>query len=556
MILKRPYAFLIKYFKIIHALLLLCSLFLIYKTWALVSFLGSLIREDLIYDKKIDYSVKYITPLMFIFTFLIIILCGIIVYLLKYKKKKVKSYVLIISIYILVLLFYFYMSSFLYGLSFSAPSIRFINIIRDIVRVVTIIQLPVAGMCFVRALGFDVKRFDFKKDLLDLGVEEKDNEEYEFDFKLDPDEIKFKINRGLRFAKYFYKDNIVMFRVVEIGLAVLIVANFALFLLNRETIYSENQYVSVGSDLFEAKVLDSYKIINDTRGNTINTQNFFVVTKLRISNKTNYSLNAKIISMKLIYDDKGSTLRTTAYDDKFSDLGTPYYGQTFEPKETKDYIFIYQVPIEYYYSTFYLGYFDNIHFDSNGHMVYDYKKVKLSPEKFKEKQSFVGIKRLGEELDLSATSLGDTTLKIDEVKVEDSFDYNIVKCNKGKCDTRVNFIKPGINTNFALAIMRIKYDLDFDYETLGVDYTNSDFLTKFGSIRFIYDGKEYNNRLALKDVTPFTTDNYAFVEVRRIVKDAQKVYLDLTIRDKVYSYLIVDNSVVGNFVNKFFERIV
>jgi hypothetical protein len=419
-----------------------------------------------------------------------------------------------------------------------------------------LIQLPVAGMFFVRALGFDVKKFDFKKDLLDLGVEEKDNEEYEFEFKIDPDEIKFKLNRGFRFAKYFYKDNIITFRIVEIALAVLVVTNFVTFLLNRETIYSENQYVSVGNDLFEAKVLDSYKIINDNRGNTINTQNFFVVTKLRISNKTNYKINAKIISMKLIYDNKGSTLKTTQYDDKFSDIGTPYYGQTFEANETKDYIFIYEVPLEYYYSTFYLGYFDNIRYDSKGHMIYDYKKVKLSPERFKEKQSFVELKRLGEELNLNDTSFGDTTLRIDEVKIEESFDYNIVKCSGGKCDTRLNIIKPGINSNFAMSIMRIKYDLDFDYETLGVDYKNTDFFTQYGSIRFIYDGKEYNNRLSLKDVTPFTTNNYAFIELRRIVKDAQKVYLDLTIRDKVYSYLIIDNSVIGNFVNKFFERIV
>ena len=58
--------------------------------------------------------------------------------------------------------------------------------------------------CFIRAIGLDLKRFDFKQDLLDLGVQDKDNEEYEFELKIDKDKIKSNINKGIRYTKYFY----------------------------------------------------------------------------------------------------------------------------------------------------------------------------------------------------------------------------------------------------------------------------------------------------------------------------------------------------------------
>ena len=69
----------------------------------------------------------------------------------------------------------------------------------------------------------------------------------------------------------------------------------------------------------------------------------------------------------------------------------------------------------------------------------------------------------------------------------------------------------------------------------------NDIISKYGSIRFTINGKEYNNRVELTNVTPFPTGKYVFIEVREKLKKAEKIYLDLTIRGKVYTIVIKDS---------------
>ena len=96
---------------------------------------------------------------------------------------------------------------------------------------------------------------------------------------------------------------------------------------------------------------------------------------------------------------------------------------------------------------------------------------------------------------------------------------------------------------FDLTLLKLIYKVEFDYDTLGSKYTNNEFLSRFCSIRFIVNGKEYNNRLDLMDSTPYYTNDYSILQVRDKLKLAEKIYLDFNIRDKVYSYVIFDKTV-------------
>ena len=92
MILRRPYAFLVKHFKIIHTILLLGSMFLIYKTYNLVTFFGSYIRDNAVVNGVNNLSTKYVTYPMIIVTLILILMNGTIIYLLRYKNKPIKLY--------------------------------------------------------------------------------------------------------------------------------------------------------------------------------------------------------------------------------------------------------------------------------------------------------------------------------------------------------------------------------------------------------------------------------------------------------------------------------
>lgn len=536
MILRRPYAFLVKHFKIIHAIILLCSLTLISKTWNIVSFFSQYIKSGQTMIKE-DLSSTYVTPFMYILAFLILILCGSIIYLLRHKKKPILFYVFVFIIYAILLISYMFISSFIYGMLFSPPSIRLVNIIRDAIRLLAVIQIPVVIICFVRAIGFDVKRFDFKKDLLDLGIEKDDNEEYEFEFNLDSEDIKAKTKKKLRLLKYFYKENKFIFTGIEIVVGVIVIVSVISFFASREKIYKENEFVDVGP--YNVKVLESYKTNKDSRGEMINSKYFYVITKIRYENKSNIDYQANSTLMKLDYGGPNAAFSTTDMNSKFTEFGVTYFSQILDAHETRDFVFVFEVPVEYYDSSFKLKYLDNVDYDE-GKLTYNYKKIKISPKSMEKETTKVSTAKMKEELNFSGSLLGDTKLTINEVQLKDNFNYNVVRCTGGNCTKRVNVISASQSSQFAFTLMRLDLNINYDYEKLGKEYSNPKLITKFGSIRFEINGKEYHNRLELTDVTPFVTNQYVFIQVRDKLKNADKIYLDFTIRDKVYTYVLKD----------------
>ena len=539
MILRRPYAFLVKYFKLIHAILLLGSVFLVYKTYKIVSFLGSYIRNNnIVQDSSaasqyVPFSIPLVTAIM-------AIICGIIIYLLRYKNKPIKTYLYILIFHTVMFIVFSWLSSFIADLAYSSPSIRFLSILRDFLRFSIIIEVIIIGVCFIRAVGFDVTKFDFKKDLLDLGVEKEDNEEYEFDFKVDKDELKAKYRKGLRYFKYFYKENKYIFDILKAILVVIVLVIAIKFLTGIEKVYKENQYFS--TDYFKMRVVESYKTKTNTFGNKLNDKYSYVIVKMEFENKMSYDLAIGTNAIKLSFGDYELISPITSENSKFTEFGVNYYSQIVKSHEKRMFNFIFEVPVEFYNDSFKLKYLYDIEYEGT-EINYKYMKVSLSPKTFEKEAKVVKTVSLGEELSFEGSILGNTKLKINEAKLNDTFYYNTIKCSNLECFTRAKSVTAKTTEKFDLTLLRLNYSIDYDYETLGQKYTNEQFFAKIGSIRFEVNGKEYNNRLDLVDVTPYYTNDYAILQVRDKLKIADKIYLDFVVRDKIYTYVIKDNTV-------------
>ena len=540
MILKRPYAFLVKHFRIIHAILMVCSGFLLYKTWNIISLLGKYIRNKNSVLEIEDLASKYVTGLMYFIILIILALCGVIIYLLRYKRKPILFYLYVLAMYVVMLISYYLVSSFFYGMQFNDPSLRLVNIIRDVFRALAVLQIPVVGLAFIRFLGFDVRKFEFKSDLLELGVEVEDNEEYEFELNIDKDDLKTKLNKRMRLLKYFYRENKLLFSAIEIVLGVIVIFIVGKYVLSREKIYKEGQKISMSS--YNITVLDTYKTYKDFRGSNIATKYFYVIAKIRYQNVLDYDYFLNTGNIKLSYSKYDSTTPTTELNNKLTEFGVNYYKQIIKSGESRDFVFIFEVPIEYYNNSFKLNFLNNLSYSKKGDVEYEYKKVKISPKEFANDIEKVATKNMQEDLTFTGSLLGDTTIKINDIKLNDVFYYNVYKCSKGSCNDRTMSIVAKQNSQFDFTLMRINYDISFDYEQLGKNYTNADFISQYGSIRFEINGKEYNNRIELTDVTPYVTNKYVFVQVRDKLKYADKIYLDFTIRDKVYTYVLKDNT--------------
>jgi len=420
-------------------------------------------------------------------------------------------------------------------MQFNSPSIRLVNIIRDIFRFTSVVQIVAIGLFSVRTLGFDLKHFDFKKDVLDLGIEKKDNEEYEVDFKFDKESIRSNLNKKARYFKYFYKENKFIFRFIYCVIFIVIISLVIKYYMGLEKIYKEGEIFS--DNYFNMKVIDSYKVDSDSSGKKINSKNFYVITRIYFQNKTSYEQLIGTSYLKLSYGDYELSEPVIKLNSSFTEFGVNYFSQTLKANEERVFNFIFEVPIEYYNDNFNLKYLYDAKYVKN-ELEYEYRNIKLSLKEFSNDTKNVNTTSLGNEMNFSGSILGNTKIRINDIELNDNFSYNMIKCSNSVCDTRRKTITATTSENFDLTLMRIHYDIDFDYDALGSKYTNDLFISRFGTIRFEIDGKEYNNRISLRDVTPFKTDDYAFIEVRDKLKLADKIYLDFMIRDKIYTYII------------------
>jgi hypothetical protein len=540
MILRRPYAFLVKHFRLIHVILLLLTFFIFLQSGDIVGFFNDYIDRT----GYIDFEIvaKNLIGFFSVFLdFLILLICGILVYLLKYKRKPVLFYVICMALYFVIMLTYFFLPSFIGGMGFNPPSAILVRVIRDVYTISLIAQIGIMGITFVRAIGFDIKKFDFKRDVQDLGITDEDNEEFEFEFNLDTDDILTKIKKRIRYLKYFYKENKLIFFVGYAVLAFIIVSSIFTYITGLEHVYHEGDMYSVGN--INYTVLKTYNTVLNSKGNRINDKYFYTIVKIRAANNSGWQSRLNVSNIKLYYDKYHSVTPNNTVYENFKEYGVQYFNQILSPYEIRDFILIYQIPISNYNNNFKLRTVYNLE-RKDGATVFNYRTVRLHPEYDTDKTTKVKEVGLNEELSFEGSILGKTTIKIKSYELKDSFTYNSKICLNGKCDSKTNFITASSENAIALTVMRLNYEIKYDYSALGKNYNVSDFLARFGRIRYVIDGikdnKDLNHNIVIKDLTAVYTNKLSFIEVKNILKRADIIYIDFTIKDKVYTIKLKD----------------
>ena len=93
MILRKPYKFLIKHFKLIHLLLFLPIIYLIINTNSIYQFFGEYIKNNYTFANNGNLAGSYINIFMYFAILLIVAIALIIYYLMRQKKKNTKLYI-------------------------------------------------------------------------------------------------------------------------------------------------------------------------------------------------------------------------------------------------------------------------------------------------------------------------------------------------------------------------------------------------------------------------------------------------------------------------------
>ena len=275
---------------------------------------------------------------------------------------------------------------------------------RDLLRILIVVQYLALIFLIIRGLGFDIKKFNFVKDLEELGEDVSDSEEVEFTVG-GTEVAQRKIRRGIRELKYYYLENKAFIYLIII---VLLVIGISMFTVDKEVIhkvYGEKENFS--SDNFKFQVVDSYITTRDSKGAMVgDLEHSFVAVRIMISSRVGEKVleDANII-LKTKSNSYSSGVRYANY---FSDLGTVYQKQKISGNQL--YVFLFSV--------------SNNELSDEMKLIYsDDKVVLLKPVSLDEKSSTKSL-NLGNELNLSDTVLGSGTLKFKSYELKDKFSYS------------------------------------------------------------------------------------------------------------------------------------
>ena len=281
MIIKKPYGFLIKHFKIIHLLLLVPTLYLLFKFNDVAEFFSNYVAQN--YKTfEIVATGSYITLLTYIAILAMVIINGIIFLLMRSKKKSTIVYgaALIYNIVLFVLAVIFY--SAMNAVYTNTLDKTLVNFIKDVAGAAPIPGYIFMVAYFIKGIGFNIRTLRFDNNL-DLHIEDEDEEEIELKISSDGYTFKRLFIHYLRELKYYILENKFVFTCF--GIVFLIAIGVGIY-MNVE-VYNKNYrlYQSFVLDNFTMSVKESYITNVDYSGKIIKDDKNFVALKIAINNK-------------------------------------------------------------------------------------------------------------------------------------------------------------------------------------------------------------------------------------------------------------------------------
>ena len=525
MIIKKPYAFLIKNFRLIHGILFIMLTYLAINTFNIYTFFSGYATNNY-YVSQTDLAGSYVSFLMYIACIFVILISFIVYYLLEVKNKSNKMYIFI-SLYAFILFIYFiYISSVFNGLETTSLKLEEIRALRDIALIVLVPQLVFLIVIFGRTLGFNIKKFDFKRDLEELQIDSADSEEVEVTLTDNSYKIKRFFRKLLRLTKYFFLEN----RIFVIGVASVIVLIISIVLFNRINIYSEsyNENENILANTIWYNVKESYITNLDARNNVINSDKSYVLVIVDVSNKFNsiYSLDSSIFRLDI---NGNYVFPSLSSSDKFVDLGTVFTESDIGAGEDKELIVVFEIDKvdiknEYIFKI------------KNSNIKNSYKDVIIKPSMIDNVKN-MGTFLLPNEIDLKDSLLKDSKILISSYEIADRFKEEYTyKTNDGKIHNAVYSIIPSSVDKQNKTIIRFKTSLILD-KNLKINKTIknvTDFFNYFCSIRYRYLGNYKNVKLEKMNLG-FESKDYIYLEIPAEVKEANKIELIILIRGIKYT---------------------
>ncbi len=352
MVLRRPYAFLIKHFKKIHLVLFFIMLYITYKGKNLLDFYNGYLSNKV----SLISSNDYISFLLYFVIILTVIILFAVYYLMRYKKKPRLTYILLMIGYLALLIVFIYAKSNLKILEVEVIDTKTVRLVRDIVRIAYWAQVLSLFPILVRALGFNIKKFDFDKDLVGLNATASDSEEVEVNINVNTHIIEQKSRRQLRELKYYYKENKAFLNIIFAVIFIILTIFIVIKISTSDKIYKEKNIID--TNYMNFSIENSYiRTTSDDGRVIVKNNNVYLLVNMNVKSK--YDNNYVIDTNKFILKIKDNTyLPTKKYYDSFKEMGIGYRKQTLSYENYNNYILVYSIPENYRKSEMIIRYDD------------------------------------------------------------------------------------------------------------------------------------------------------------------------------------------------------
>lgn len=530
MILRKPYTFLIKNFKRIHLLLTVIMSYIFYKSNNILAFYNGYInKSSSVYMGNL--STNYINVYFYLLIFLVIIFTLAIYILMKQKKKPTFLYLSVIIYYLILLIAFFQISNNLAMLEIATPSPQLIRIVRDITFIITIIQALLTIFIAIRAVGFDIKKFNFSADLEQLEIEVTDDEEFELTVGADPSTISRKIRKQRRELKYFVIENLFVISLISIIILIVIIVSFVLNYEVYNKTYHQQESFRVNNLIMT--VTDSYLTNVNFKGKTIlKDDKQYVVINLEIENKDSVKGSLDLTTLALVTKNNLYQPITGKYQ-SFFDLGIGYFNQKLNADIKQQFILLFKIDGQELKDNLFLRFTESVSFNKDQPQA-KYKKIQLRPILLNEIE-LIGNYKLKEKINFEDTVLKNSLFKIENSEIGDKFYYEALICYNQICSNGVNLLTPSYTSSEAKTLLKLGAMYMQDKETNLKINNGGELVSLFGTLRFNINNKTYEAPLINKTPSDYIGEDI-FLEVPSQAKMADNFDLILNIRNKQYIY--------------------
>lgn len=522
MILRKPYAFLIKNFKKIHIIIFLIWFYIYLKVNNMLSFIKEYLQFGT-YNASIESFSSKTGFLFYLAIILIIISSILLLLLLKKKEKPWKIYLLYIGEYLFLLTGVILVSRYFSTYSLET-TLSGVLIYRDILNISKYLQFVILVLLIIRIFGLDIKKFNFTSDeeYLELSSEDKEEFELSLDLDIDINSVKRVINRLKRNIKYFYQEHKFISNIV-ITATILITVGYSYYyfgILHK----SYKQGTSFNSGIYTITIKESYITDKDYAGNKIEDGSKFIVLVMNLKNNYIKAIEPNLNRFHMM-NSNSDKVYTTYYNSYFKDLGTPGDSKIRINKgSSREFFLVYKVKEQLDNKRFVL-YYQELGGKAGNYL----RKIKLNMQDLSEIKDIKTYQK-GDKITFEYPTSKKEEVIINNIEIAKSFNYNRYYCSReNDCRTHTNTINAPVNNSI------IKIDLSSsDFE--GQDFI--DFSHEYGKIKYI-DNKGKKKHVEVIDAIGM---DYQGKEIYLRVKDeiisSNSIEIIYTLRNKRYTLKI------------------